>query len=92
MPIQGLQIALTTSPTAIAQSTSAGAPEGTLQINLYNRGAAPVYLGGPTVTTSGYALTTDAAPLWLYLQPWDALYGTSTGSITIHVIRMGETT
>ena len=89
MPVQGLTIALTTSPTIIAGS---GANRGTLRVIVRNRGAANVYLGGAAVTSSGYQLSTGDLPLESKLQPWDALYGTSTGSIVVDVLRMGETT
>lgn len=86
MPLQGLTIAVTTGPTEIAASG-----HGLIRVTLTNRGGGSVYLGGSDVTTAGYALTTDAPPLGLTLLPYDALYGASTGSITINVLRSGET-
>jgi hypothetical protein len=59
---------------------------------LRNRGAATVYLGGAAVTTSGYPLTTADVPDAITIQPWDTLYGCSTGSISVNVLRFNETT
>jgi hypothetical protein len=91
MAVQGLTIALTTSPTAIA-NVPGGPGFGSLRVIVRNRGAANVYLGSSGVTTSGYQLSTGDIPLQITLQPWDALYGTSTGSIVVDVLRMNETT
>lgn len=96
MAVQGLTVTLTTDPTLIAGSNSASTPtfgmHGTLRVLIRNRGAATVYLGGASVTTAGYPLTTADVPDALVLQPWDTLYGTSTGSIAVNVLRFNETT
>ena len=88
MPVQGLTVALTTNPTLIAGSS----PHGNLCVIVRNRGAAAVYLGSSGVTTSGSQLSTGDPLLELWLQSWDALYGTSTGAIVVDVLRMNETT
>jgi len=51
-----------------------------------------VYLGGPTVTTGGYSLGSSGDFVLLPLQPIDVLYGTSTGSLTVSVLRINDTT
>ena len=88
MAIQGLTIALTTSPTVIAGSAS----HGVMRVLIRNRGAGTVYLGGSTVTTSGYPLTTADVPDAIVLYQTESLYGTSTGSISVNVLRFNETT
>lgn len=93
MAVQGLTVALTTNPTPIANvAQGAAGGNGSLRVIVRNRGAANVYIGGPTVSTNGYQLSTGDVPLQITLQPWDALYGTSTGNIVVDVLRMNETT
>jgi hypothetical protein len=87
MPVQGLTVSLTTDATIIAGSGG----QGILRVIVRNGASSSVYLGGSTVTTSGYPLSTGDS-LDLTLTPYDALYGTSTGTVTVDVLRMNETT
>ena len=64
---------------------------GTMRV-IVRAGTAPVYLGGSDVTTAGYLLSTADSPLHLNLLTGESLYGTSTGSIAVGVLRTGETT
>lgn len=88
MAVQGLTVTLTTAPTVIAGSSL----HGVLNVVLRNRGAGNVYLGSSGVTTSGYQLSTGDPPLALTLLTGETLYGTSTGSITVDLLRLNETT
>lgn len=88
---QGLTIALTTSPTAIA-NTGQPTQFGILRVVVRNRGTGSAYLGSSGVTTSGYQLSSADSPLTLTLSPTDTLYGTSTGAAVLDVLRFGDTT
>lgn len=94
MAVQGLTITLTTAPTPIAGSPSGTifGSHGVLNVLIRNRGAGTVYLGDSAVTTNGFPVTTADIIDPIKLRPWDTLYGTSTGSIVINVLRMNETT
>lgn len=95
MPFQGLNVTLSTSPTAVAGELStdlSAVRHGNLRVLLLNRGAATVYLGGSAVTTSGFPLTTSENAITVQVLLGETLYGTSTGSISLGVLRMGETT
>jgi hypothetical protein len=94
MPIQGLTITLTTSPTLIAgsQSSAAFGAHGNLNVLIRNRGAASVYLGDAAVTTNGFPVTTADVIDPIRLLSGESLYGTSTAAIGISVLRFGETT
>ncbi len=84
---QGLNVTLTTTPAAVAGSGI----HGVITVTVRNRGAGSVYLGGADVTTNGFTMTTaDNAEKFTVL-PGETLYGTSTGSISVQVLRMGET-
>ena len=87
MAFQGLLVTLTTDPTVIAGVSL----HGTMRV-LVKPGSAAVYLGGSDVTTAGYPLSTADSPLVLNLVTGETLYGTSTGSIAVGVLRTGETT
>lgn len=86
MSVSGTSVTCTTSPTLIAQPSTdkAGA---FVDVVLKNRSAGTIYLGGSSVTTSGYPLSTADDPLRMVLQPFDALYGTSTGSLAVAVLK-----
>ena len=88
MSVQGSIVALTTAPTLIAGDGI----HGTIRVVIRNRGAGNVYLGGATVTTAGYQLSTGDTPQTLTIYVGEALYGTSTGTISVDVLRMNDTT
>lgn len=95
MPVQGLLITLTTSATLLAGSTGtdpATAVRGVIRVVVRNRGTGTGYLGGASVTTSGFPVTTSDSDLSLLLRQEDVLYGTSTGAAVAQILRMGETT
>ncbi len=86
--MEGLIVGLTTAPTLLAGSGS----HGNIRVTVRNRGGGNVYLGGPAVTTAGYQLSTGDVPLTFTIGPGEALYGTSTGTISVDVMRLGDTT
>lgn len=88
MAVQALTIALTTNPTLIAGD----GVHGNLRVYVRNRGAATVYLGSSGVTTGGLAVTTSEDAAHVRLNPTESLYGCSTGSIVVGVLRVNETT
>ena len=91
MAVQGTQITMTTdgAATAIAGVSA----HGNLQVTVRNRGTGTVYLGGVTVTSGGYQLSSADSPLDVDLYQGDALYGCSTGTAPIvDVLRTKETT
>lgn len=88
MAVQGLTLALTTNAVAVAGDGL----HGVLRVHVRNRGTGTAYLGGSTVTTSGYGLTTADSPLNLTLVGGEALYGTSTGAAVLDVLRLNDTT
>lgn len=89
MAVQGLIATLTTTAVSLAGS---GTDHGTIRVIVRNRGTGTAYLGGSTVTTDGFPLTTADPQVELQLQPWDELYGTSTGAAVAQVLRWNETT
>ena len=89
MAFQGTTITLTTSPVILAGD---GGLHGNIRVTVRNRGTGTAYLGGSTVTTSGFPLTTADNHVDLIVQMGDTLYGTSTGAAVAQVLRMGETT
>lgn len=96
MPVQGVTVALTTDLAAnvLAGSVGSQAYHGILRVIVRNSGnAGTVYLGSSGVTSSGYRLTSDAAPLPLTLYQTETLYAMSTGgAAVIDCLRMNETT
>ncbi len=90
MPVQSLVVTLTTSPVSLAGS---GSEHGIIRVTIRNRGTGVAYLGSSGVTSSqGYQLSTSDNHVDLHLQPWDELYGMSTGAAIAHVLRANETT
>ena len=90
MPLQGLTVTLTTSPVLLAGSTGTG--RGIIRVIVRNRGTGTAYLGASDVTTNGFPLTTADNHVDFNLQPWDTLYGTSTGAAVAQILRLNETT
>jgi hypothetical protein len=87
--MEGLTVTLTTAPTLLAGSGS----HGNIRVTVRNRGAGNVYLGGAAVTTAaGYQLSTGDTAHTVTIGPGESLYGTSTGSIVVDVLRVGDTT
>lgn len=88
MAAQGLVVAVTTAPTVLAGDGY----HGVIHVTVRNRGAGSIYLGGSAVTTAGYTLSTADSPLSLKLYQGNTLYAASTGSISVDVLRVNETT
>lgn len=90
MSVQGLSIALTTTPLAVAGDSTL---HGLIRVHVRNRGAGSAYLGGSGVTSSaGYVLSTADNPLAMTLFGGESLFATSTGAAILDVLRMNETT
>jgi hypothetical protein len=89
MPVQGLTITVTNIATLLAGSGT----HGLIRSVVRNRGIASIYVGSSSASTGSYQLTTDAPPLETVLNPWDSLYGISSGgNVVVDVLRTGETT
>lgn len=84
---QGLTVTLTS-----AQAVAGDGQHGLIRVIVRTRGTGTAYLGGATVTTSGYPLTTGDAPLHLTLYQGETLYATSTGASILDILRLNETT
>jgi FlaG/FlaF family flagellin (archaellin) len=89
MPVQGTIVTLTTGAVSLAGS---GTDHGIIRVTIRNRGTGTAYLGGSDVTTAGFPLTTADNHIDVTLQPWDELYGTSTGAAVAQILRTNETT
>ncbi len=90
MAVQGVTVTLS-SGTAVAIAGTGGAP-GVLRVTVRNRGTGTAFLGGSSVTTGGYQLTTADSPLTIVLNVGEALYGVSTGTPALDVLRVNDTT
>lgn len=90
MAVQSQQIALGSSS---EQSIAGSALHGVLRVTLRNLGAGVAYIGHSGLTTgTGFQLTTADAPIRLTLAVGEQLFGYSTGTPTLHVLRMNDTT
>ena len=91
MPVQGIQIALTTDAAAVA--LAGNGTHGILRVIVRNRGTGTAYLGSSGVTTSGYTLSSGDSPVSLVLYQTEILYGASTGAAPVlDILRFNETT
>jgi hypothetical protein len=92
MGMQGLTVTLTTT---LAASALAGTTDyhGALRVTVRNRGAGSIYLGGLTVTSGGFPMSSADTPLTFQVAEGEALYAMSTGgAAVIDVLRMNGTT
>ena len=92
MAVQGLTITLTTTPTATL--VAGDGIHGVLRVTVRNSGnAGTVYLGGASVTTAGYRLTSADTPLSVQLFTGESLYCLSSGGAAVlDVLRHNDTT
>lgn len=90
MAVQGVTVTLSSgTPTAIA---GAGGALGVLRVTVRNRGTGTAFLGSSSVTTAAYQLTTADSPLTITLNVGESLYGCSTGTPALDVLRVNDTT
>jgi len=92
MPVQGIQITMTTDAAAVA--LAGNGTHGVLRVILRNRGTGTAYLGSSGVgSTAGYAFSSADTPLSLTLYQTEVLYGASSGTAPVlDVLRFNETT
>lgn len=88
MGVQGTQIALASS----SAQAIATASNGVLRVTVRNAGTGVAYLGSSGATATAFQLSSADVPLPITLTVGDVLYGYSTGTPTLHVLRTGDTT
>ena len=90
MAVQAQSIALGSSS---EQSIAGNALHGVIRVTVRNLGSGVAYLGGSPVSTgSGFQITTADAPISLTMVVGEQLFAYSTGTPTISVLRMNDTT
>lgn len=90
MSVQAQQVVLASSAEA---SIAGNALHGVLRVTVRNFGAGVAYVGHSGITTgSGFQLTTADAPVTFVLAVGEQMFAYSTGTPTIHVLRMNDTT
>jgi hypothetical protein len=94
MAAQGLVLACSSTPSALAGSMSGGSVHGYIRVKLKNLGTGTAYLGDSGVTTAGYPLSTGDAPLEVNLLTGESLWMASSSGATpsVGVLRLNETT
>lgn len=95
MPSQGLVLACSSTPSAIAGTfTQNVTSHGYIRVRLKNLGTGTAYLGDSGVTTAGYPLSTADGPLEVNLLQTESLWMASSSGATpsVGVLRVGETT
>ena len=91
MAVQSLVVTSTSTPTAVAGTLSSGTVHGYIRVRLKSL-TGTHYLGDSGVTTAGYPLTTGDAAIEAVIVTGESLWSCSTGSATLAVLRMNETT
>lgn len=93
MAAQSLVIACSSTPEVVAGSIGDPSQHGYIRVSLKAIGGT-CYLGGSSVTTAGFALSTGDGILHQSLVTGETLYvASSSGSAaTLGVLRVGETT
>lgn len=86
MTINSAQVAVSTVATSLASGGDNG-----VRLTLSNPSGPTVYLGNSAVSgTTGFQYLGTAAPLQVYVEQQETLYGiTSSGTATVHVLRGG---
>ncbi len=89
MAVQGVTITLSSgTPVVIAGDGI----HGTLRVTVRNRGTGTAILCSSGGSTAGFQLTTGDAPLTVVLNVGEVLYGVSTGTPALDVLRLNDTT
>lgn len=91
---QGVVLACSSTPSAIAGTTPTGGAHGYIRVRLKNLGTGTAYLGDSGVTTGGYPLSSGDTPIEVNLLTGESLYMASSSGATpsVAVLRVGETT
>lgn len=89
MAVQAVQIALGSSS---EQSLAGDDLHGVIRVFVRNMGAGVAYLGPSPVTTASFQITTADAIQTFTLYTGEQMFCYSTGTPTIHVLRMNDTT
>ena len=95
MPVQGLVIGCSSTPTSVAGAYALGVTvHGRISVRLKNLGTGTAYLGDSGVTTAGYPLSSGDAALAVELLQTETLWVASSSGATptVAVLRSGETT
>ena len=91
MAVQGLTVTLTTDLAAVALAGVGS--HGPIRVYVRNRGTGSAYLGGASVTSSGFLLSSGESLSGVELYQGNALYGASTGTAPVlDILRMNDTT
>lgn len=89
MSVQGVTVTLSSgTPVVIAGD----AVHGTIRVTVRNRGTGTAFLGSSAATTGSYQLSSADNPLALVLNVGEVLYGVSTGTPALDVLRLNDTT
>jgi len=95
MPSQGLVLACSSTPSAVAGTVTFGVTShGYIRVRLKNLGTGTIYLGDSGVTTAGYPLSTADGPLEVNLLQSESVWMASSSGVTpsLAILRLGETT
>lgn len=89
MSVQGVLVTLSSGTPVVLAGDGI---HGTIRVTLRNKGTGTAYLGSSSVTTSGYGFTTGDNPLQVTIYGGETLYGMSTGTPSLDVLRFNDTT
>lgn len=90
MAVQAVSLTLGSSS---EQSLAGNALHGPMRVWVRNLGSGVAYLGpSPVSTGAGYQITTADAPIEIFMMGGEQLFGYSTGTPTLSVLRTGATT
>lgn len=93
MAVKSTAVSVTTSATALDSADDSGDAQSGESVLVYNDGAATVYLGGPTVTTSGATkgvpVTAGSYGPGIDLNAGDRLYAIAGSTVSVIVLEIG---
>lgn len=89
MSVQGGTVTLSSSTPVIIAGDGI---HGVIHVTVRNRGTGAAYLGSTSVSTGSYQLSSADNPLQFRLYPGESLYGASTGTPVLDVLRLNDTT
>jgi hypothetical protein len=91
MAAQSLVIACSSTPTVVAGSLGGTSVHGVIRVRL-KAVSGTAYLGDSGVTSGGYPLTTGDSAIQETLLTGESLWASSTGAMSLAVLRVNETT
>ncbi len=91
MAVQSLVVSNSSTPSAVAGTFGSGTVHGYIRVRLKAL-TGTNYLGDSGVTTAGYPMTSADAAIEAVLLTGESMWSCSTGSATLAVLRMNETT